>query len=308
MRNAAHRRGAVVAVAAALAVSGSTALTQQPPAPAAGAQQTAGQAPQGRGEASQGRGEAAQGRGEAPQGRGEARGQRGGGGGRGAQPLNMDDREGFEPIFDGTLKNWDGDPALWKADNGMLVGQTTAENAIKENSFIIWRGGEPANFELKLEFRMDATNSGIQFRSQHLPQGSQQGNGTIAGKWVLKGYQADIDFDNRFTGMIYEERGRGFLMQRGQSVYIGPDGSKKVIGNLERTTDELKAVIKPGDWNHVHLVARDNVLINTINGHVTAIVIDDDAKGRSLKGLLGFQIHTGPPMKIEFRKIALKKL
>jgi hypothetical protein len=127
-------------------------------------------------------------------------------------------------------------------------------------------------------------------------------------EWVLKGYQADIDFDNRFTGMIYEERGRGFLMQRGQSVYIGPDGSKKVIGNLERTTDELKAVIKPGDWNHVHLVARDNVLINTINGHVTAIVIDDDAKGRSLKGLLGFQIHTGPPMKIEFRKIALKKL
>lgn len=296
MRHAAFRRGAVmvVAAAAALALTSSTAATEQAPAPSAGAQPAAGQAPQGRGEAPQGRG-------EAPQGRGQR-----GGGGRGAQPLNLDDRNGFESIFDGTLKNWDGDPALWKAENGMLVGQTTAENAIKENSFIIYRGGELADFELKLEFRMNATNSGIQFRSQQITSAGE-GQKPV-GKWVLRGYQADIDFDNRYTGMIYEERGRGFLMQRGQSVYIGPDGSKKVIGNLERSADELKAIIKPGDWNHVHLIARHNTIINTINGHVTAIVIDDDAKGRSLKGLLGFQIHTGPPMKIEFRNVAVKKL
>jgi hypothetical protein len=125
---------------------------------------------------------------------------------------------------------------------------------------------------------------------------------------VLKGYQADIDYDNRFTGMIYEERGRGFLMQRGQAVYLGPDGSKKVIGNLERAADELKAAIKPGDWNHVHLIARGNTLVNIVNGLVMAMIVDDDAKGRSLKGLIGFQIHTGPPMKIEFRNIYLKKL
>ena len=225
---------------------------------------------------------------------------------RGAQPLNLEDRTGFVSIFDGTMKNWDGDPAYWKAENGALVGETTEATKLSENTFVIWRGGEPADFELKLEFRMNSTNSGIQIRSTHLPPGTSEGR--VSGKWVLKGYQADIDYGNQFTGMIYEERGRGFIMQRGQAVYIGADGSKKAIGNLERNADELKALIKPGDWNHVHLIARGSTLINMINGHVMAILVDDDPKGRSLKGLLGFQAHTGPPMKIEFRNIYLKKL
>lgn len=234
-------------------------------------------------------------------------GQRGGGGrggGRGAQPLNLEDRTGFESIFDGTMKNWDGDPALWKAENGMLVGETTAGAAIKENSFVIWRGGEPADFELKVEFKMNSTNSGIQIRSEHVPPGTNK----VVGKWVLKGYQADIDFTNQYTGMFYEERGRGFIMQRGQMVHIAPDASKRVIGNLERSADELKGLIKPGEWNHVHVIARGNTLVNIVNGQLMAVLIDDDPKGRSMKGLLGFQIHTGPPMRIEFRNIYLKSL
>jgi hypothetical protein len=220
------------------------------------------------------------------------------------KPLDLEDRTGFESIFDGTMKNWDGDPALWKAENGMLVGVTTEATALKENSFVIWRGGEPADFELKVEVKMSSTNSGIQVRSQHLPPGSPG----VTGKWVLKGYQADIDFNNQFTGMFYEERGRGFIMRRGQVVHIAPDASKRVIGNLERNADELKALIKAGEWNHVHVIARGNTLMNIVNGHAMAVVIDDDPKGRALKGLLGFQIHTGPPMRIEFRNIYLKTL
>jgi hypothetical protein len=235
------------------------------------------------------------------QGRGAGRG-----GPRGAAPLNFEDRTGFVQIFDGTMKNWDGDPAYWRAEGDSLVGTTTAANALTQNTFVIWRGGEPADFELKLEFRMSATNSGIQFRSTQVPPGGE-GRGAI-GKWVLKGYQADIDFANQFTGMIYEERGRGFLMQRGQAVEIGADGVSRMIGNLERNRDELKALIKPGDWNSVHLIARANTIMNIVNGHVTAFIVDDDAKGRSLKGLLGFQIHVGDPMKIEFRNIYLKTM
>jgi hypothetical protein len=242
--------------------------------------------------------------GQPAQGRGQGRG---GGGPRGAQPLNFEERTGFVSIFDGTMKNWDGDPAYWKADGNTLVGTTSAENPLKENTFVIWRGGEPGDFELKLEYRMSATNSGIQFRSTHVPPGGE-GRGAVTGKWVLKGYQADIDFANQFTGMIYEERGRGFLMQRGQAVEIGPDGVSRMIGNLERNADELKALIKPGEWNTVHLIARGNTIMNIVNGHVTAFIVDDDAKGRALKGLLGFQIHVGPPMKIEFRNIYLKSL
>lgn len=281
MRVSGYVRG-VAATAAALMLMVAGSVAQQPGQPATG---QAGQPPQGRG-----------------QGRG--------GGPRGAQPLKYDDYTGFTSIFDGTMKNWDGDPSLWKAEGGALVGTTTAENPLKENTFVIWRGGEPGDFELKVEFRMSATNSGIQFRSQQLPQGSQPAPTAqpIAGKWVLKGYQADIDFANQFTGMIYEERGRGFLMQRGQAIEIGPDAVSRQIASLETTPDELKALIKPGEWNQVHLIARGNTIMNIVNGHVTAYVIDDDPKGRSMKGLLGFQIHVGPPMKIEFRNIYLKNL
>jgi len=248
--------------------------------------------------------------GQPPPGRGQGRG---GGGLRGAQPVNFEDRAGFQSIFDGTMKNWDGDPSIWKAEGNVLTGTTTAENPLKENTFVIWRGGEPADFELKVEYRMSATNSGIQFRSTHLPQGTPTPNPTnpdakIAGKWVLKGYQADIDFANQFTGMIYEERGRGFLMQRGQAIEIGADGVSRQIGNLEMSANELKSLIKPGDWNTVHLIARGNTIMNIVNGHVTAFIVDDDPKGRAMKGLLGFQIHVGDPMKIEFRNIYLKSL
>ena len=236
---------------------------------------------------------------------------RGAGGPRGAEPLVMDDATGFQPIFDGkTLKGWDGDPAFWKVADGAIVGQSTPENAVKENTFLIWRGGEPADFELKLQFRLSATNSGIQIRSVQIPQGTQIGNQTVQGKWVMKGYQADIDFANAFTGQIYEERGRGFLAMRGQAVYVpdGADSRPRVIGNLQQSPDELKAIIKQNDWNQVHLIARGNTIIQIFNGTVTSVVVDDDSKGRSLSGLIGFQMHVGEPMKIEVRNIWLKKL
>jgi hypothetical protein len=222
---------------------------------------------------------------------------------RGADPLVLGDHAGFESIFDGTsLKGWDGDPSFWRAENREIVGQSTDEHPLEKNTFLIWRGGEPADFELKVEFRMNSTNSGVQIRSVQLPPGGD------VGKWVMKGYQADIDFANQYTGQIYEERGRGFLAMRGQAVYVPNEGRPKVIGNLQQSADELKAVIKTNDWNQVHLVARGNTIVQILNGAVTSIVIDDDSKNRTLRGLLGFQMHVGPPMKVEFRNIWLKKL
>ena len=233
---------------------------------------------------------------------GRGRGGRGQGP-RGADPLVLDDHAGFQAIFDGTsLKGWDGDPSFWRAENGVIVGQSTEQNPIKQNTFLIWRGGEPADFELKVEFRVDATNSGVQFRSVQLPPGPD------VGKWVMKGYQADIDFANQYTGQIYEERGRGFLAMRGQAVYVPDGGRPKVIGKLEQTPDELKTIIKVNGWNQVHLIARGNTIIQILNGAVTSVVVDDDSKNRALNGLLGFQLHVGPPMKAEFRNIWLKRL
>lgn len=219
------------------------------------------------------------------------------------EPLAMADHAGFEPIFDGSsMKNWDGDPAFWRVANGALTGQSTTQNPVKQNTFLIWRGGAPKDFELKVEYRLSATNSGIQIRSVQLPPGPE------IGKWVMKGYQADIDAENQYTGQIYEERGRGFLAMRGQATYVPNGAPPRVIGNLQQTPDELKALIKTGDWNQVHLIARGNTIIQVLNGAVTSILVDDDLANRQLGGLIGFQMHMGPPMTVEFRNIWLKPL
>jgi len=238
----------------------------------------------------------------AGQPQGQGRGGRGGGP-RGADPLVLDDHAGFESIFDGsTLKEWDGDPRFWRAEGNAIVGESTPEKKVEQNTFIIWRGGEPKDFELKCEFKMNATNSGIQIRSVQLPAGPDIVN------WVMKGYQADMDYQLQFTGQIYEERGRGFLAMRGQAVYVPDGGKPRVIGNLQQSADELKAIIKKDDWNQVHLIARGNTIVQILNGAVTSIVVDDDTKNRMLGGLIGFQMHVGDPMKVQFRNIWLKRL
>jgi hypothetical protein len=218
--------------------------------------------------------------------------------GPGIEALVMDDHTGFESIFDGkTLKGWDGDPAFWRVENETIIGESTAEKPLKANTFLVWRGGQPKDFELKLEYRINSTNSGVQYRSVELPE---------VGKWVLKGYQADIDFQNTYTGQLYEERGRGFLAMRGQMTHLQP-GKKQLIANL-RSSDELKGLIKVNDWNQLHIIARGNVLTHVLNGHLMAVAIDDDVTSRAMGGLIGFQMHVGPPMKVEYRKIWLKSL
>jgi hypothetical protein len=134
--------------------------------------------------------------------------QRGGGGGRGGAPIPFDSFTGFEKIFDGTtLTNWDGDPTFWRAEAGTVVGESTAEKPVTENTFLIYRGSEPDNFELKIEFRMNSTNSGVQYRSRQL-------TGAV-GKWVLCGYQADIDFNNAYTGPV-QQRSAGRAARAGR--------------------------------------------------------------------------------------------
>ena len=98
----------------------------------------------------------------------------------------------------------------------------------------------------------------------------------------------DLDFNNQYPGQLYEEGGRGFLAERGTITYVSRDGTKGRIGSLE-SADVLKALFKPGDWNQFHLIARGNTLIHIVNGHVTAVCVDDDVKGRSMAGLIGFQ-------------------
>lgn len=274
------------------------------------------QAPQNPAPAGQGQG--------APAAPGPGRGGGRGGGAQGGAPIAFDNNAGFRQIFNGTsLDGWDGDPTFWRVEGGAIVGETTAEKPITENSFIIWRGGRTADFDLKLEFRMNAGNSGVQYRSRQIVPGGAE---KVTGRWVLAGYQADIDFANQYTGMLYEERGRGFLAPRGQFNYMGANqppatargaapptpapgttfGVRGQLGALN-SSDALRAQIKQNDWNQFQVVARGNVVIHLLNGHVTALFVDDDTAGRALDGLLGLQIHTGPFMKVEFRNIYIRQ-
>jgi hypothetical protein len=231
------------------------------------------------------------------------------------EPMS-DDETGFVPIFDGkTLKNWDGDSAYWRVENGAIVGETTEEHLPKYNSFIIWRGGKPSDFELKADYRVsDTGNSGLQYRSVAIP----------GVKWVLRGYQFDIDgagwgqmfYDkfarekgvecNRVTGQNYEERGRTFLALPGQVSQVLEGRPQRVIASLGNCMTVARAA--NNDWNKAYLIVRGNVMIHILNGQLMSVVVDEDKKNRVMKGLMGMQVHVGPPMKVEFRNIRIKLL
>ncbi|MEO5998367.1 MAG: DUF1080 domain-containing protein [Chitinophagaceae bacterium] len=213
-----------------------------------------------------------------------------------------DDSLGFVPIFDGkSLNDWDGDTNFWRVENGEIIGETTAEKVVKVNNFLIWRGGKVKDFELKVDFKINGTNSGIQYRSQELPE---------IGKWVLKGDQADIEFSNGYTGNIHEERGRTghvVLSRRGELTRV-VDGPKfKTVATIGDAT-LLKGVININGWNKYHIIARGPVIMQIINGQLMSVVIDEDSKNFVPEGLVGFQMHVGPPFKVQYRNILYKKL
>jgi hypothetical protein len=220
------------------------------------------------------------------------------------EPIAFDDHAGWVQIFDGTtLKNWDGNLDIWRLENGTIVGESTREKP-SGTTYVIWKGGEAANFELKAEMKLEGSglNSGIQYRSTITPETAPGRNS----KWNLKGYQADFDFAGRYTGQLYEQgTPRGIIAWRGQ-VVRAEQGKKPRLLSILGDPDELKGYVKTNDWNQVHIIARGNTLIHIVNGHVMSIFIDDDPSMAAAKGVIGLQIEgTG---KVSFRNIWLKNL
>jgi hypothetical protein len=207
-----------------------------------------------------------------------------------------DDEAGFKALFDGkTLKGWDGNPDLWSVSDGAITGQTTKKKPTRGNTFLVWRDGKVADFELRLKFRIVGGNSGIQYRSKEVK------------KWVISGYQADFDGGNGWTGSLYEEKGRGVLAKRGNKIEVTAKGKKKKTGTTTPAKDIVASVKKEG-WNDYTIIAKGNHLIQKVNGKISIELVDNQEARRAMEGLLALQLHAGPPMLVQFKDIRIKIL
>lgn len=205
----------------------------------------------------------------------------------------------FISIFNGKdLAGWKGDSAYWRVENGVLIGEVTPSTLLKRNSFIIYQKRMPDNFELKVEYRVSAKgNSGINYRSV-----------VVEGEpFALKGYQADIDGEDNWSGQNYEERGREFLALRGQKVVIEANDKIRITDTLG-TKSDLQKFIRKEDWNEYHLIINGNRMQHFINGVLMSDVTDQDTIHQTFTGYLGVQVHVGPPMKIEYRNFRVKQI
>jgi hypothetical protein len=208
-------------------------------------------------------------------------------------------------LFNGKdLTGWEGRKDLWSVKDGAITGQTLPDKPIKNNTFLVWEG-EVADFELTFKYRIVAGNSGMQYRSKVVSQNDETGP-------IVGGYQADFEAGKTYSGINYEERGRGILALRGERTKLTADPADKnkmvktVVGPTEKTSEELQASIKNEDWNEYRIVAKGNTLQHYINGHMTSEVVDEHAERATANGKLALQLHAGPAMIVQMKDVVLK--
>ena len=213
----------------------------------------------------------------------------------------------FVSLFDGkTLNDWDGDERFWSVQSGAIVGQTTADNQTKSNTFLVYTKDSVEDFELRFSYRVKGGNSGVQYRSE------------LLSKWVVKGLQADFEDTmhegkDKFSGMFFEENGRMFMAQRGEVVFVRENSEEPKKPKIEKVASvgnsiDLEKHIHREGWNDYVVIAKGNVFIHIINGHVMSIGIDEDQLNARKSGILAWQLHAGDPLKIEMKNIRLRKL
>jgi len=244
---------------------------------------------------------------------------RGRGNFREPDPIDFDDHTGYTDMFDGTtLKGWDGNTDIWRVVDGAIVGERpvlppgTATSPFR-GTFLVWQGGEPSDFELKLEIKLEgpAADSGIQYRSFIAPMNPGRPGAPPPdpreAKWNLAGYQFDFNLNSTYVGQIAEGGGRGIIVYRGQVVRTEEGKNPRLIADLgDRLA--LGGYFKHNDWNQVDIIAHADTTIGIINGHTMSVLIDDDPTKAKSKGLIGLQ-YAGPAgTRISFRNIRIRPI
>ena len=229
-------------------------------------------------------------------------------------PIDFQDHTGYVPIFDGTgLKGWDGDPAIWHVEDGAIVGESTREKPV-QNSYIVFRGFEAKDFDLKLEIKVEnGGGSGIQYRSQTGLPWNRQTKTPPNLEWMMTGPQADFWFPvgpwaADWTGQFYSENTPlGILAWRGQVVESGPQQPPRLLAKIEDRT-ALGGYVRVNDWNYYLIMARGGTFIHILNGQLMAVYVDDDPQSSNNRsGLIGIEIESAPS-KVMVRNIWIKKL
>jgi len=218
------------------------------------------------------------------------------------------DDAGFKPLLDGTsLAGWDGKPEFFSVKDGAIHAETTTANPLKKNTFLIYTNGAFADFELRFDYKVTGGNSGMQYRSERQPD------------YVMKGYQSDFENTNRFTGMFFEENGRMFMGQPGEFVTVKTltDETKakdpKAKALLDKTVFASKAdvfshIADPTAWHSMTIIARGNTFVHIVDGRVLSVAVDEDAANFKKSGLVGLQVHQGPPMTIDLKNVRIREI
>ena len=242
------------------------------------------------------------------------------------EPLDSHDHAGWRQIFDGrTLTDWDGNPDVWKVEDGAIVAESTATRRIA-TTYVIWRGGEPSDFELSLEIKADPDiHSGVFYRSRvgpAPPRTPAPGRSASPAtprpqlpppavpadpRWNVSGYALDFDYGLDNDGNVQDTtRSETQVGWRGHIVRLESGKRPTSMGSLG-DRDAMKTFVKQGDWNQLHVIAHGNTLTHIVNGHVMAILMDDDPAIRKMSGVIALQIEQFGTGRVWFRNIWLKQ-
>lgn len=204
------------------------------------------------------------------------------------------EEEGFASMFNGKdLAGWEGKPGGWWVEDGAISSQSTKENPCLKHHYLYWKGGEPADFILRFQYKIVGGNSGVQIRSEKRPN------------WDTWGYQADMEAGPQWTGCLFQHE-RGGVVMRGKKAVIAADGTR--TEEEFASGKELQKKVKTNDWNDYEIIAKGSRITLKINDHLMCEVDDRHAEFARKKGIIALQMHPGPPMKVQFRNLRIKIL
>ena len=227
------------------------------------------------------------------------------------KPIDFNDHEGYTSLFDGvSLKGWDGNPKIWRVENGQIIGESTPQNP-SGNTYLVYRDQQAKDFTLKFEIKIDGNGgSGMQYRSKTgIPWLAPVADNLqpVNLDWMMTGPQADFWPTQIYSGQFYSENTpMRIIAWRGQVVESNGINHKRLMGNIgnRKTLGDLE---NKNDWNQYTVIARSGTFIHIMNGQLMAVLVDDDpASSNNQSGLIGIEIES--ITKLYVRNVWLKKL